>query len=81
MHIVTGGDAPTPEFENCEIGKILINFFIQDQINDCGGINEVQEWLFGGSLEEKLNIINNRAKYDAWATYRNFLIKNQTSKS
>lgn len=68
----TGGDTPTSDFLETAIGRQLVDFFYQDQINDCGGMEGVKNWLFGDqTLEEKLTIFRNRAEYDAWATFKN----------
>lgn len=68
----TGGDTPTPEFLQSLLGRQLVTFFVNDQIADCGGWEGVKQWLFGGqTVEEKLEIFANRARYDAWATSKN----------
>ena len=68
----TGGDTPTKTFEQTWVGKQLIAFFYEEQIADCGGINNVKNWIFGDqTLDEKLSIFRNRALGDAWATFHN----------
>jgi len=68
----TGGDTPNPEFEKTTVGHQLFEFFLNDQINDCGGIDGVKNCLMGDqTLEEKMSIFRNRAIHDAWATSKN----------
>lgn len=68
----TGGDTPNAEFEKTVVGRQLLTFFINDQINDCGGLEGTLNWLMGGqTLDEKMAIFRNRALLDAWATFNN----------
>lgn len=68
----TGGDTPTPEFLNSWIGRCLVDFFMRDQIDDCGGMDNLKNWVFGAdTVEDKLALFKNRAELDAWATSKN----------
>lgn len=67
----TGGSVPPQGFAQTELGQELVEYFYHDQLDDCGGLANVKNWLFGGNtLEDKLAIFRNRALLDAWATYR-----------
>lgn len=68
----TGGDTPTPEFLNSWIGRCLVDFFMRDQIEDCGGMENLKNWVFGAdTVEDKLALFKNRAELDAWASFKN----------
>jgi hypothetical protein len=68
----TGGDIPDKLFEKTVVGRQLFEFFLREQIDDCGGVEGTLKWLFADqTLEEKMSIFRNRALLDAWRTFQN----------
>lgn len=66
----TGGDTPPPEFAKTWAGRELIQWFIDDQVADCGGMKNLPQWCFGDdTVADKLRIFEGRALLDAWRTY------------
>lgn len=70
----TGGDKPDVDFATSPDGRELIEFFMDEQIADCGGMNNLKNWCLGSdTVKDKLDIFRNRALFDAWRTSRNRL--------
>jgi hypothetical protein len=65
----TGGDTPNPEFSKCWPGLQLVSFYLMEQIEECGGKENLVNWLFGNqTVQDKIDIFTNRAILDAWVT-------------
>ena len=71
----TGGDIAPKGFRRQDATyKFLVSYFFKEQLKECGGLDL---WVSAGtSSMERARIFWNRAKADAWATYRErFVIK------
>lgn len=64
----TGGSTPPENFIQTNLGRELYQFFLNEQLADCGGLDLWE--CAGTSKEERFQIFHNRATLDAWATYR-----------
>jgi len=64
-------DPPSPEFLESPVGRQLVSFFLKEQLDLYGGIDNLKNWCCRHqTVEGKLKMIRCKAECDAWETFR-----------